>query len=230
MINGNKKKYIMKKLKNIIMKTEKKSVRIKYIPYSLNLAKFSWYAIAKKIREGKNVIAAKQNSQVWEQLIKYAHADDSCEYDLYKSIFLCGMTGSGKTFTMNILHEYLKIDNVKYYKNNKLNNFNFKIINSREIVADYQKSGYDGLIKYTGFNNICIDDLGSEPETSHHFGTKLDVINEIIEIRYKNNKLTHYTTNLKIQDVAQRYNDRVYSRIMSTCNIVILNDADFRLL
>ncbi len=223
----------MKKIDSLlsdINPAEKRVQRFKYMPYSLDLAKSVWYGIAQKLI-GK-VSKENQITDCWTNLIKWVHGDESCKYNLEKNILLSGRTGSGKSVTMKILHEYIKIDNVKFKRNGKIVPLNFQIYSSRQIVADFQNAGYDGISKYMVSSNICIDDLGTEPPEALHYGTRLNVVSEIIEERYMKGKTTHFTTNLaednEDNQILERYNSRVHSRIKETCNVIVLNDKDFR--
>ena len=219
-----------KTIKSIIndIKCEKNEiVRIKYIPYSETISKNVWLGIAKsKIKE---IQLTEGIISVWSELIKYVHGDDSCKYDIKKSICLIGMTGSGKTETMKIINDYISIDDVKFIRNGKKVPLKFNMYTSREIVADYVSNGYDGIAKYCIYSNICIDDFGAENRDSNYYGSKLDVLTEIIETRYTKGLTTHFTSNLNLELIKEKYNDRVFSRISKQCNIIILNDKDFRI-
>ena len=207
---------------------KQKTVRLQYMPYDINIAKKVWYQIAKKFIY-QEIQPAQDISSVWLQLIKYVHGDPECELDINKSVFLMGRTGSGKSQTMKIMNEYMKIDNVRFKRNNKIIPFIYSIFSARDIVSDFNNNGYDGLEKYVTYSIICIDDLGSEPNEAVYYGTRLNVICEVIEERYAKGLTTHFTTNLDLVHTQKYYNDRVYSRIIETCNIVKLNDKDFRI-
>jgi DNA replication protein DnaC len=219
----------MERINSLIhnLTADRRVKRIRYEPYDLDFAKKVFYGIAKRIIG--QVEMTDQISDIWENLIRYVHADKACKYDVEKTILLMGQTGSGKTITMRILGEYSKIDNVKFYRNGKLVNFNFHIMPAREIVNEFASYGYDGIAKYLVYSNICIDDLGAEPEESVYYGTRLNVIQEIIETRYSKGLTTHFTTNFNAGAIAERYGDRVYSRIYDQCNLVKMNDKDFRI-
>jgi DNA replication protein DnaC len=221
----------MKTINSLITESkveEQKVKRFQYMPYSEKIAKNVWFGIAKKLI-GKIEITDNIKS-IWSNLIKYVHGDESCAYDITKSLLIMGRTGSGKSKTMEILSEYIKIDNVKFSRNGKIIPFDYNIFSARDIVADYASSGYDGIAKYTIYSNICIDDLGTEgKEMANYFGTKLDVIPEVIELRYSKGLTTHFTSNLNLELIKDRYDDRVFSRISQQCNEIVMNDKDFRL-
>ncbi len=63
---------------------------------------------------------------------------------------------------------------------------------------------------------------------ANHYGTKLNVIEEVIEERYRKGLLTHLTTNLSEDDILDAYGDRVYSRLKSMVNYHTITGEDFR--
>lgn len=148
--------------------------------------------------------------------------------DLLKGIAIIGNVGTGKTKAMEIMNKYLEIDNVFYVKNNKQIPLRFQVFNSRQIVEDFAQDGFEGLHKYTYFHNICIDDLGTENLNPVYYGTKLNVIEEIIEERYRKGLMTHLTSNLNEEMLLDSYGDRVYSRLKNMINYHQLIGNDLR--
>jgi DNA replication protein DnaC len=202
--------------------------RIVYMPYQQEIARTTWKAIAEKIIG--NVTFTEENKILYAELIQYIHGDPAYCYDLNKAIGILGPTGTGKTKSMEIMNKYSEIDDVKYYLNGKSRPFKFYIFNSRDICEDFATNGYDGLLKYCNYSTICIDDLGTENQNVQYFGTKVNVIEEIIEERYRKQLLTHFTSNFTKERIGDVYGDRVYSRIIGTTNIHNLKGKDFRLL
>lgn len=201
--------------------------RFRYMPYSEKVALSVWNDIAGKFIIKKD--EGRQQLVVWNNLIKYVHGDDKSAYDLNKSICLMGQTGSGKTITLKIMSEYMKIDNVMYMRGKTRLTFNYRMVSSSEIISNFMLNGFDGIAKYLIIGNLCIDDLGAEAQTATHYGNKIDVIAEIIEARYNKGLLTHFTTNLNENLILERYDSRVHSRILHSCNMIRMSDKDFRI-
>lgn len=206
---------------------ENKIKRIQYMPYSEKISKKVWHDILKTII-GNEPIYNEFNSHIYYQLIKWVHADETCEYDLTKGIILAGKTGPGKTKAFQTMKSYCQIDEVRYLRAGKTIPINFQIVNSRQIISDYANSGYEGIEKYSSYANICIDDLGNESEDVKYYGTSLNCIEEIIENRYLKGLMTHISTNLPLGEIAEKYTDRVYSRLKEMCNYVVFKGIDFR--
>ena len=202
--------------------------RINYKPYKLEIAVEYFLDCAKYIF-GQKIEITKDFEYIMINLIKWIHNDETCDFDLNKGIGLIGPTGTRKTFAMNCMQEYMKIDDVRYYRLQKLVTFNFKMFSSREICGEYQENGYDAINKFSSYNIICIDDFGAEPEKTVHYGTTLNVIEALIEERYLAEKLTHFTSNLDENSIREKYGERVYSRLKQKINFIKLEDKDFRI-
>jgi len=194
--------------------------------YDLADAKSHWSMIAKQLEPDLEMTEIHKNLYV--NLIKYTLADISGSYDTERSICLLGTQGTGKTLAFKILNEFNKLFPNRFILNGKVTNFNYAIYSSLEMVADYNKRGFDGLEKYLIRNVICIDDLGTEPLESVYFGSKVNVLEKIIEMRYMKNLVTHISTNLPPNLLKESYGERVFSRIKGGCNFQFLTGEDFR--
>jgi len=166
----------------------------------------------------------------WNNTILWALGNPKCKIDLLKGIGLVGRTGSGKTITMHILNDFIKIDEIKYKRGKDMVNLKFKMESALVIASEYAQQGDVIIQKYSNFANLCIDDLGAENSEKSYFGNKVNVIQEIIENRYNNGLMIHFTSNLNMDLIQKTYGDRVYSRLYDACNVLTLNDCDFRLL
>ncbi|GAG22561.1 unnamed protein product, partial [marine sediment metagenome] len=185
---------IISNLINGVNNNETGVSRIKY-NYNLKIAKHVWHGIAMKFIE--DIQLDRDNRNAWTELIKYAFADESCEYDLNNAIGIIGQTGTGKTKTMQILKEFIAIDDIRYLLNGKMGRFSFKTVSAKLITGEYSTKGYTAIDKYCNMGCLCIDDLGSENLSTKHYGTEINVIEEIIENRYIKGMITHFTSNIK---------------------------------
>ena len=202
--------------------------RINYLPYEIGIS-IREFLLKAKFLFGNEIEVTRPFKEIMKNLILWVHNDEKSIYKRTNGIGLIGPTGTRKTFLMKCLQEYMKIDDVKYIRLNKVIPFNFKIFHSKDICGEFLNDGYDAINKYSAYNIICIDDLGTEPVETVHFGTRLNVIEALIEERYLAQKMTHFTSNLKKDEILNRYGDRVYSRLFETTNFIELIDKDFRL-
>lgn len=163
-----------------------------------------------------------------------------------KGLLILGNVGSGKTFLFRVLqdiltsNEVLALDNSEIlksqlFKKTGMSNC-YQIANlvakeGEQIMHNYiegaifKSNNNQSLIK----KHHCFDDLGVEEE-KNHFGSKIDTMADIIFGRYdlflKYKLLTHFTSNLTLDEIKSRNGDRVTSRLMQMCNIVILGSGD----
>jgi hypothetical protein len=79
--------------------------------------------------------------------------------------------------------------------------------------------------------NLAIDEGGSEPMDSKHFGTSLNVIQTILQLRYevKNQFITNMTTNLNPDiEFATVYGEYIADRVKEMFNVIELKGESRR--
>jgi DNA replication protein DnaC len=172
---------------------------------------------------GKNFKIHKEDEPLLFKLCCYFIQDHySCAQmgiDTNKGLLLSGPVGCGKTSLMKLLLH------IAPHKTN------YEIIPTRNIVFNFNASGFDVLEKYTESKNYCFDDLGVEP-TGVHYGKECNVLGEILLSRYdlftnvnkivveNSRSITHITTNLNAQELEKRYGNRVRSRMRELFNLI----------
>ena len=142
--------------------------------------------------------------------------------DTSKGILLSGPVGCGKTSLMKLLLHLAP------------HKTNYEIIPTRNIVFNFNTSGFEVLEKYNDTKNYCFDDLGVEPVGSH-YAKECNVMGEILLSRYdlfvqkvannqkqttSNQCKTHITTNLNAKELEKRYGNRVRSRLSEMFNLI----------
>lgn len=152
--------------------------------------------------------------------------------DSRKGVLIMGNPGSGKSMLFRIAKECLKNEEYKkYFKH-------FNMYNTEHTGKMYMKDGDQGIEKFTKLhiagaagemhNVICFDDLGSE-EIKNNFGNKKEVMVDIILERYDHlithGLVTHFTTNLTMGEIEERYSTRIRSRLSQMCNIITLGGS-----
>jgi hypothetical protein len=156
-----------------------------------------------------------------------------------KGLALVGDTGRGKTCGMRIMSKL----------------FGWRWYDSCELVEQWQQLGVknraDMWKELKGYNcstswpagfeqcwkDIVIDDIGTEP-TLNEYGTKLEVIEQIINRRvkeYENTQAFTFLTFNLIQkgdderSIQGRYGARLLSRLNQVCYVVKLDGPDRRI-
>jgi len=153
------------------------------------------------------------NAKALEAILNYFSGVDTKEAPLSKGLLIRGSIGSGKTMTLKIIQKITK---------------NFAITNIRDIVAEFNFNGFEGINDYVKKFERVIDDIGSE-SNGKYYGNDTDVVQELIIRRYElfqsKGLKTHFTTNLGTNDdILSKYGERAYDRLKEMCTLVILGN------
>ena len=145
--------------------------------------------------------------------------------DPSKGLLLWGPIGTGKSTLLKGLQRYYAKINRYCYGCNK-SELGFKLTSAVEISLLYTKSGMDGiskLIDRENMGNLAIDEIGKEPQDSKHFGTSINVIQTLLQLRYevRQEYVTHGTTNLDPNtDFIDVYDSYIADRAKEMFNII----------
>jgi len=175
-----------------------------------------------------------ENREVIEALIQYYCRDEDFlkngvvknSPEHFKCLWIGGNVGSGKDLLMEILQRCPFVQH------------RYKIRTTTEMNRLYAQSGYPGIAEFANnavvqynpihYKHCLFSDLGEEDQLTAHFQNSINVMKYIISERYqlwiKYSLMTHITTNLTLDEVKQRYGERIYSRVMEQFNILILGD------
>ena len=184
---------------------------------------------------GKNFKIYKEDEELLLKLCSYFIQDHySCAQmgiDTSKGLLLTGPVGCGKTSLMKLLLHLAP------------HKTTYEIIPTRNIVFNFNASGFQVLEKFNQTKNYCFDDLGVEP-TGSHYAKECNVMGEILLSRYdlfmeypelitersrnvvsgshqmKLITKTHITTNLNAREIEKRYGNRVRSRLRAMFNLI----------
>ena len=137
------------------------------------------------------------------------------------NLLLLGTVGTGKSFLSNcIANEIIKRGHSVIY---------FSAISLFEHISSYKfsKEKYsmeNPLNDIYSCDLLVIDDLGSEITNNFVCSELFNIINE----RHLRNKSTVISTNLKPQEIDERYSSRIYSRINLYYEMKSLSGEDIR--
>lgn len=146
-----------------------------------------------------------------------------------KGILLYGMVGCGKSRRFELVSNLLGIT-IRSAKD-----FGYAWKECEGDSPDFQEYCLAGRIPYnvypSTYHDLIIDDLGIESETYNAYGNIGDVMQTVIEYRYKvfPQFKTYFTTNLNDEELKNRYGARCYSRLNEMCAFVKMEGTDRRL-
>lgn len=133
-----------------------------------------------------------------------------------KGLMLFSKTyGQGKTLFFEIVYSRIfRLKNVKPWK----------VVTAKDLRVLYTTKGIAEVDKVLECKNLFIDDLGEEEETGKNFGDEMNVLRYVILKRYEmwinKNCMLHLTTNLNIQQIADKYDAKVADRLLGMTEIV----------
>lgn len=149
--------------------------------------------------------------------------------DFDKGLWLHGSLGRGKTLCMLALRQYMNsvFDRHPVMRDDHRLKAWFK--SASELANYYSAGGQEALMPFVG-NNLVIDELGREPCPASSYGTKLNVLQFVLQLRYDRRRtaVTHVTTNLALNDVVARYGDHVADRCLEMFNFVAFAGPSLR--
>lgn len=158
--------------------------------------------------------------------------EEELEYgSLDKGILLVGDVGTGKSLLFEIFH---------YYTREILMVNSFRKFTAIDIIDNVNVSGASYLEQFS--NNMIgskampqrcyFDDICSKNETVKHFGTQLNVIEQLLSLRYniftRYGILTHATSNKYPSEMEAIYDKRIADRLVEMFNIIELTGKSFR--
>lgn len=157
---------------------------------------------------------------------------NTAKLDYNKGLWLYGSVGRGKTMALAALRRYIIGINARHPARRKADNrLGTYWTTASELANKYAADGQVSLEPY--YQPTCclfIDELGREPNPANNFGTKMNVLQFLLQMRYDNRHtcVTHVTTNLGINEVATHYGDYVADRCLEMFNFIEFNGESLR--
>ena len=135
-------------------------------------------------------------------------------------LVIAGQHGSGKTFHMKVLSQFL----AKWNQDNF-----FKPINEHKLLEEVEQGGRNALNMYS-MTKLCINDYGKNNPVIKWFGNEINILQELIYKRYEDRGLcTYFTTNLKTkEEFLATLDERLKQRVEPKLDFMYLTGRNFR--
>lgn len=139
-------------------------------------------------------------------------------------LLMCGVPGNGKTTLMLAIRSLINYLGITNRYNEQIGIY---LIEAREIVRLNRE-------KYTEYKKVCsqpmlaIDDMGLEPSEVLDYGNVLNPVIDLISYRYNNLLFTIITTNLKPDEIRQKYGARIADRFNEMMDRIIFYNGSYR--
>ena len=227
-------------------------VTIERIPIAMNLDELMRVTISLGRQFTPLFEVDGENIRAYTNALKWLIADPTMQADhpngnhvlpgdLSKGLLICGGTGTGKSLLIEILNALATVltPRIKtYYKptfqqGGRSAGYQevpllWRSYRADELTDSYQSKGE--LDKFKSITSLAIQDVGTEPQEVLYMGTRCNVVRQVLESRADNKGLmTLATTNLTLDELGERYEARVKSRLFSMFNFLFLGGRDRRL-
>lgn len=141
----------------------------------------------------------------------------------YHNLFFYGTVGTGKSFLSNCVAKELieSGHSVIYFSAANL----FELLSKYSFDYKNRENQKDRYTELTECDLLIIDDLGTELTNQFVASQLFSLLNE----RHMGKKATLISTNLSLEELRNRYSDRIFSRITSHYEICKLTGPDIRM-
>ena len=177
---------------------------------------------------------AKADRKVLNSIFAWIWKKDSINVlglDYEKGFYLYGPLGLGKSMTLLAMRKYMNsvVDRHKHMKGDYRLKSWWKT--ASELANIYAADGQPALMQYTAHDvNLVIDEFGREPNPANNYGTKMNVLQFVLQLRYDHRRtsVTHITTNMRLEDIEPRYGDYVADRCKEMFNFIEFDGDSLR--
>lgn len=176
----------------------------------------NFHSLSYEYYEGEDLSRFKNAVNTCRNFVKNFNSD-------YHNLFFYGTVGTGKSFLSGCVAKELieSGHSVIYFSSSSL--FDFLSKNSFDYKnRDELREAYTDLYRC---DLLIIDDLGTELTNQFVASQLFSLLNE----RHMGKKATVISTNLSLEELRNRYSERIFSRITSNYELCKLSGKDIRM-
>ena len=180
------------------------------------LARENFSVLSWEFYEGEDLYRFKQTVEACRHFIKNFASSHS-------NLFFYGSVGAGKTFLSNcIARELIEAGNlVLYFSASGL----IDTLSGSSLYGKSREELYGISQDLYNCDLLIIDDLGTEYTNAYVVSQLFSCLNE----RLLRRKSTIISTNLSLEDLRNKYSERIFSRITSNYNLYKITGPDIRM-
>lgn len=166
----------------------------------------------------RRYVESKEMNSYIEQAARWLKEQDKF------GLLLCGVPGNGKTTLMRAIQSLLSILELQDERNERM----YVVMISAREIARLNKDNYEAFRNYRNRPMLAIDDLGLEPTEVLDYGNILNPVIDLLSYRYDEQLFTVITTNLKPQEIREKYKDRIADRFNEMMTKIIFKNQSYR--
>ena len=173
----------------------------------------------------------KNNQRALKEMLLYFTGNELFSGNLNKGLMLIGEVGTGKSLLFKIFKKYTK---------DVIRTNGYQMHPAIDIIDNVNIQGVECLNIYS--NNFegkqahpirCyIDDIATNREKVKHYGTEINVIEQLLSLRYnvfqRYGTLTHISSNKYPEELSAQYDERIIDRMKEMFNIIELEGSSRR--
>lgn len=129
-----------------------------------------------------------------------------------RGLLLMGTMGNGKSTMLHVIQRLFKGTST--------------FGDAQDIFEHFKKN--QGSMRYWNEPLLLIDDLGIEPARCLIYGEEYYPISRLLLHRYDKQLTTIIATNLSIEEIQDRYGDRIVDRMNETFNVITYDHESYR--
>lgn len=146
-------------------------------------------------------------------------------------LMLCGLCGNGKTTLANAIAWLIGYVTEREfgYSGRKV----MRLRTAKEIcricaASEKFKQQYEEYHDIFSEEMMIIDDLGEEPREVMVYGMLHTPIIDLLSERYAKQRMTIVTTNLEVDQLKEKYGDRIYDRFSEMLQSIVFTNDSYR--